>query len=149
TFNIDDATKLELARGPEVFEVEKDDKGVWQIRKPADTPGNLKTADKVNVVALLGNLKSLTAEKWVARNPTQAELDSADLKAPPLTAKVTLKAKDGKTTTQEFIFGKEAKEKDVVTGVYAMEKGLNLLFLVDPFVVKTLKETELRDRTVF
>src|SRR5262249_7972978 len=142
------AVKLELARGGEVFEAEKDEKkpAEWVLEPPRELRTASRAADAGQVDEVLRKLSGLSAKKWVAR-VSPKDLDRYGLKAPAVTAKVTVK-KDGKTTTHTFAFGKDTDVEKDKPGVFARLDDKNLVFLVDPSVVKTLRDAELRDRTV-
>jgi hypothetical protein len=142
TFSTADAVKLELKRGPEEFLAEKDDKKDWQLKKPDKTPNDRHKADLEGVLSLLDTLKGLHVKKWV-KKVTPAELKAYGLEPPTILATVTLKDKD-KTTTRTYQFGSTTPE-----GVHGLEKGNELLFLIDAKDAKVLQEKELRDRTVF
>jgi hypothetical protein len=84
------------------------------------------------------------------KKPPEEKKDAQDKK--PADAK---KPNEDKKPAQDkgqahvYKFGKETKAAGDKAGVYAMQGDSDLVFLVDPDVVKTLRDTELRDRTVF
>jgi hypothetical protein len=153
-FPVTDVTALELVRGPEKFEVVRDKEPKqeeWTLKEPKDLPGRT-AADAGEVNRVLDLLSSLNAKKWVKK------VDAKDAKAltpfgldkPALTVTVTVKKKgEDKGEPHAFKFGKESDVAGDKPGVYAMEGNSDLVFLIDPGTVKTLREAELRDRTLF
>ncbi len=149
-FRSTDVTRLLIDRGGRSIEVERDDKrATWNVVKPKVESAN-KAADLGNVTTLLGKLARLSVLKWVKVKPDEKDLKDYDLAKPPLTVRVTVKNADPKLKpeTRTFEFGKEVEYEKGHKGVYAREKGSDLVFLADPALVHDLRDTELRDRTV-
>ncbi len=143
-----DVTKLVLQRGSETYEVDKekkDDKSaaVWKLKQPADLAGRM--ADARHMENILGDLRTLSPDKYVAEKPSENELDRYGLKAPAFQATLTVKGKDNKEETHVYLFGKETEDK---SARYAKQGERDLVFLVRPNVVTAL-QSELQDPTVF
>ncbi|HEY7313077.1 MAG TPA: DUF4340 domain-containing protein [Gemmataceae bacterium] len=137
-------TKLTLTRDGTTYEISRDKpESPWKIEKPADYAG--RTADRRAVEDILRNLNTLRAVMIVDdKAPSDAKLTEWGLKDPRLKAAVTV-TKDGKTTTYEYAFGKEASDK---TGTYLRTSQQDMVSIVPDLAVKTL-ERELLDPTVF
>jgi hypothetical protein len=129
----------------------KKDKGPeWLLVEPKDLPGR-DAADASQVAQVLTTLANLKVEKWVRRvDPKQPKSIPAEygLEPPALTATVTLKKDKDKTETIVYKFGKEGGDEKA-KGVYALQSRKDIVFLAQPTAVKVLRETELRDRTIF
>jgi hypothetical protein len=153
-FTPDNATQLELLRGPERFEVVRDKEPKqteFTLKEPKDLPGRT-AADAGAVDQVLNILGKLAIKKWVKKiDPKDAKaLTPFGLDKPALIATVTVKKiGEEKTESRAFKFGKDTEVAADKPGVYALEGNSDLVFLVDPEIVKILRETELRDRTVF
>jgi hypothetical protein len=153
-FTPDNATQLELLRGPEKFEVVRDKEpkqAEFTLKEPKDLPGRT-AADAGAVDQILNILGRLPIKKWIKKvDPKDAKtLAPFGLDRPALTATVTVKKTgEEKSESHLFKFGKDAEAAADKPGVYAIEGNSDLVFLVDPDTVKILRETELRDRTVF
>jgi hypothetical protein len=138
-----EVTKLTLDRGGEAFDVVRGDaKSAWKFDKPKDLAG--RPADARNVEQIVGDLRDLVAEKLVAENPSDAQLDAYGLKTPAIKANLIVKA-DKKNEDWTYLIGKETADK---SGYYATQGGHGLVFVVRAPVVEALK-AELQDPTVF
>ena len=168
-----DVAKLELkvaeGKGERVFVVEretaKEAKGKeklpltsgWLLREPKSFAKDRPSADRGGVDRTLIELARLSALKYVRKVEGQKELGEYGLAAPAVTAVVTLKKKDGQkeATTYTYLFGKEAKAEKgkAAGGIYAVLSSgselKNIVFEVSALTLTTLKDVELRDRTVF
>jgi hypothetical protein len=130
-----------LDRGGQVYEADKD-KDVWKLKQPKTLAG--QTADALNVERIINELRSLRPEKLVAEQASAADLEKFGLKQPQLKATVKVQNKETKKTEDwVYLFGKEEDK----TGVYAKQEKHDLVFLVRPTVLETLR-SELRDPTV-
>ncbi len=151
-FPVGDVTKVDLVRGPEKFEAVRDkepNQAQWKLTKPKDLP-NRTAADAGEVEQVLGTLAHLTAKKWVQKvNPKDAKtLEPFGLDKPGVTVTATVKKTGAeKGEPHVYHFGKESDAAD--KAVYAIEGNSDLVFLVDPGTVKTLREADFHDRTVF
>jgi hypothetical protein len=129
----------------------------WRLVEPVsfkDRP----YADKDQLRRVLEALVDLNATRYVEKVDAKTDLSKYGLgKAPAVVARVTLKKEGdkGEGKTIVYHFGSEArKPKDKgPAGVYGViESGTDLqgiVFVVPEGPVNTLKEAELRDRTVF
>lgn len=145
TFGNGDVTKLVVERGGETFDMVKSDaKGApgWKFDQPKDLAG--RHADTHNVDQIIGDLRDLAADKLVAENPPQADLDKYGLKSPQVKATLTVK-NDKKSENWSYLIGKETDDK---TGYYAKEAAHGLVFVVRSPVAEALR-AELQDPTVF
>jgi hypothetical protein len=155
--------KLELSRPGEkkvVLELEQpkdkaDKKGeTWKLVEPKDLPGK-DVADANAVREVLGVLSRLAAKRWVKKVASKDELGEFGLKSPQVTVTVTLKKEDDKKEPQQFVyeFGSETKNEKDRPAIFGIASGSDdlkdLVFLVPTDVVRTLREAEFRDRTVF
>jgi hypothetical protein len=148
TFMPQEAVGLTLTIGKDTYNATQEGTGKeWKLKGPAI---NTK-ADAGHVNVLLGTLARMTVEQWVKIKPSAADLKNYGLASPSLTAKVTVNdPRTKKTKTWVFTFGDTAKYDDgKKTGVYAQVSGTDAVFFVNPRVTTVLRETELRDRTVF
>jgi hypothetical protein len=143
-----DVTKLVLTRGGVTTEITRDTKAAspaeaWKIDKPANLAGRL--ADYAAVDAILRVLNGLRATKLVSDKPEPEVVDREfGLKTPATKATVTL-TKDGKTTTYDYEFGKDAN----ATNVYARQgQRPEFVFEVDKKDLDSLSK-DLRDPTFF
>jgi hypothetical protein len=160
SFALADVVKLELSRPDGKFVVTrskekkeaKDKKAklpAWELVEPKDLPGRSKP-NEFQVNDVLGTLAHLKVQKWVRKiDPKDAKgvLTEYGLEPPGLSAIVTFK-KDDKTEDFVYKFGKEvteAKEK----AVYALLSQTPIVFLAQPAQVKTVREAEFRDHTIF
>jgi hypothetical protein len=148
-----------LNRGPEVFELVKDDKpdpqfplGKWTFNKPDRLKGQVADAIRVND-DVLSMLATQTATQVVAEAPPPEELKKLGLDpaAPVMKATVTLDAKDikdAKDSDKErvFLFGTETADKQAV---HATQPGKPVVFTVPKFVYEKLSTSDLRDLTLY
>lgn len=138
-----EVTKLSLDRAGETFDVVRSDaKNAWKFDKPKDLAG--RPADARNVEQIIGDLRDLVAERLVAENPTDAQLDTYGLKTPAIKANLSVKA-DKKNEDWTYLIGRETDDK---SGYYVKQGGHGLVFVVRAPVVEALK-AELQDPTVF
>jgi uncharacterized ParB-like nuclease family protein len=146
SFTQDQVTKLTFIRGGETWAVEKETKDkappTWVIHQPANLAG--RPAEPFKVMALLGDLSQLRAERLWAEKATDKELERFGLKAPRLTATVTLA--DAKDKERSYLFGAETDDK---TRVYAKQGDRDLVFSVPKSVVDAFQQADVVDPTVF
>lgn len=148
----------------------------WIVKEGQDK-ADQNLADPKRTEQLFRTLGSLQAKKWVKRLDPKEDLEQYGLKAPSLTATVQIKkqritpagaasalamltlpvearplaavgalvanlqADKGETVVLQF--GKETADKDF----YAKHSGSDLLFVVAPEVMKTVRDLDLRDKT--
>jgi hypothetical protein len=135
-----EVTNLVLDRGGDIYEVDKEGTS-WKLKKPQDLAG--RAADSQNVDNIIRALRGLHTDKLVAESAP--DLDKYGLKTPQLKATLKVKAKDAdKPEDWVYFFGKETDDK---TGVYAKQDRRDMIFVVRPDVLTTLR-SELRDPTV-
>jgi hypothetical protein len=142
----DEVTKLVIERDGQTYEVDKEKKdekseAVWKLKKPADAAG--RNADAFTVFGIISDLRQLKPDKLETEKASDAELEKYGLKSPKVKATITVQDKDKKTEDWVYLFGKEEK-----TGLHAKEGKHDLVFLVQPSVLKVLQH-ELLDPTVF
>jgi hypothetical protein len=126
----------------------------WLLLEPKDLKDR-PYADAAEVQKVLNDLTRVTAIKYVKKVEPKEGLGAYGLSPPAVTAAVTLKKegeKEAKTYT--YLFGSEATpEKGKPSAAFAVMTGggelKDILFEVSPTIVATLKNAELRDRTVF
>jgi hypothetical protein len=141
---------LELTRSKDTFEATRDEKSPseWKLKGP-----DINTrADAFQVQRILSDLARMEVVKWVKVKPTKGDLKDFGLAEPSLAAKVTAlkEPRSKKTETWVYTFGKTTKYEDgKKTGVYGQVTGTDVIFLIDSSLTATLRDTELRDRTVF
>jgi Domain of unknown function (DUF4340) len=141
-------TSLTLTIGKDTYEASHEGTGRdWKLKDPSI---NTK-ADAGHLNLLLGTLARMSVEQWVKVKPGPADLKKYGLDSPLLTAKIAARdEKTKKTQTWVYKFGETTKYDDgKKTGVYGQITGTDAVFLVNPRVTEILRETELRDRTVF
>lgn len=136
-------TKLELDRdGTSYVLARKKGSEGWTFDKPADMAG--RSADSNAVRDILNTLNRLRAAKLVSEKASPAALEKDyGLAKPALKAVVTV-TKDGKDTTHEYDFGKDADQGQV----YAKQGQRDMVFTVDKGTLTALR-AELQDPTVF
>lgn len=151
--------------------------GRWLVKEGADK-ADQNLADTLKTDFFFRSLGSLTAKKWVKRLDAKDDLEKYGLKAPALTATVNVKknqitpagaasalgilsvpaearlfaavnalaanlqADKGETIVVQF--GKDAGDKEV----YAKHSGSDLLFTAPAELLKMLRDTDLRDKSV-
>jgi Domain of unknown function (DUF4340) len=154
-FRVANVTRLELVRGTEKFEADRDKESMppkWILKEPKDLPGRT-TADAGAVHEILDQLATLSAKKWIAKiDPKdQKELAKYGLDRPAVTVTVTIKKTgEDKGVPHGYKFGKDTDVARDKPGVYGIQGSSDLVvFLADPAVVKTLRDAELRDRSIF
>ena len=145
---LQDVTKVILTRNGVTTEITKDAKAAapadaWKIDKPANLAG--RTADATAVDAILRELNGLRATKLVSEKAEPEVVDHEfGLKTPATKVSVTL-PKDGKPTTYDYEFGKDANP----TNVYARQgQRPELVFEVDKADLTPLSK-DLQDPTFF
>lgn len=143
-----DVTKLVLVRGGVTTELTHDPKasataGSWKFDKPAELAG--RTADAPAVDSVLRALNNLRAAKLVSEKPDPQVFDREfGLKTPTTKATVTV-TKDGKSTSYDYDFGKDAD----MTKTYARQSQRpDIVFEVDKGELTPLG-ADLRDPTIF
>jgi hypothetical protein len=146
SFTQDQVTKLTFTRGGETWVIEKETKDkappTWVIRQPANLAG--RPAEPFKLMALLGDLSQLRAERLWAEKATDKELERFGLKTPRLTATVTLA--DVKDKERSYLFGAETDDK---AQVYAKQGDRDLIFSVTKSAVDAFQQADVVDPTVF
>jgi hypothetical protein len=140
-------TKVAVVRGGGTYEIEREQKdekapAAWKIKLPKALAE--RNADSHAIENLIGDLRTLQAEKLVAQKASDADLDKYGLKAPAEKVTLTVKNKDGKTAEHVYLFGKDTPDK---TGRYAKQGERDVVFTVRDTQVASLK-AELSDPTV-
>src|SRR5262249_813470 len=108
----DTVTKGVLAPEGENYEIDRKEgqtPPAWTIQQPADFKG--RSAESSKMSSILGSLRFLSAEKFVAEKPSESELNKYGLKSPAYKVTVTTKDKEGKTEEHAYLFGKETDDK--------------------------------------
>jgi hypothetical protein len=145
------ATKVVFNRGPEVFEVVKDEKpdvafplGKWTFARPDRLKGQV--ADLARVMDLLSLLATQTAAQVAAEAPPPEELKKLGLDPAAPATKVTVSLSGEADKERVFLFGTETADKQAV---HAMQPGKPLVYTVPKFVVEKLQTADLRDLTLY
>jgi hypothetical protein len=172
-FSVAHVVKLELDRGPggkvvvekpeeKAKEKDKNTKEeakakakkekapAWQLVEPIEIPGRTAAAES-QVNEVLETLAHLQVVKWVKKiegKPAKGTLAEYGLEPPALSAIVTVKEAGDKTESFIYKFGKESGDEKTKT-VYALQNKTDIVFQAHAAAVKTLREAELRDRTIF
>jgi hypothetical protein len=96
------------------------------------------------LTALLGDLSQLKVDRLWAEKASDKELERFGLKAPRLTATVTLA--DAKDKERSYLFGAETDDK---TQVYAKQGDRDLIFSVSKSAVDAFQQADVVDPTIF
>lgn len=141
TFPADaEPTELALTRSGKTFQLTRDDKtGAWSLKQPGQKP---VSADKLDVDAIVRDLRGLRARSLVVENATKADLARYGLGS-GVDATLVMRKPDKKTEKHVYQFGSEKP-----SGVFAREDEHGPVFVTSPMVLRTLR-AELRDRTLF
>jgi hypothetical protein len=112
----------------------KDQKELAKFGLDAPAVAVTVTVKKPNENKKLGEDKKPTEDKKAAQDKKPGE---------------DKKAAQDKGQAHVYKFGKETEVAGDKPGIYGIQGNSDLVFLVNPEVVKTLRDAELRDRTVF
>lgn len=168
-----DVTKLELKSPGQTFVTTREEKekkakapakgardkapepdATWVLLEPKNFKDR-PHADAQQVELTLFALTGLSARRYVERVDAKTDLSVYGLTKPAVIATVTLKKKEGQKepTTHVFQFGSDVPKAKGGPGVYGIITAgsdlKDIVFVAPEHVVRTLKEVELRDRTVF
>ena len=132
-----DAVKIVLTRDGITYEMARTradkDMTPWKLTLPKDMAG--RTVENVKIQRILANFGHLVANKLVADKLTANDLERFGLKSPTTKIAITTDV-DKKTEVTDFLIGKETDDK---SSYYAKIADRDLVFLITPAIVDSLK----------
>lgn len=149
SFSDASATRLTIAKGPQVTEVVREEKpagsagpGGWKYAQPEAAKG--KDADPGEVSSLLRLLAIQSALRFIDEQPTDAKLAEygLDPKGPKMRVTVGLKSETDKERVYDF--GNDTPDGNV----YARQQGRAAVFALPKEVANRFASADLRDKTV-
>jgi hypothetical protein len=123
----------------------------WRLKKPAEFADKADTSN-TEAPRLISRLANLSAVRWVWKVKSKDDLDRYGLEVPAMTITVEFKGK-GKEGDKDrpppfkLLIGNKSFNEEDQGGYYAVQEGVDLVFVIDAGLHKYLKDVEFRDRT--